>query len=141
GPGGLQDASHDVDGGVVAIEQRRGGDEADVVVGAVDFGGLVGGSAHRGLRRGSSVCAGNIATGGRCVSLELELTWLFGPSAVSLQRSAISLQQSAFVPQPAPLPLPLPLPFPLESMPLPSSREPHLHLHLAGVRLASIHRQ
>ena len=37
GAGGLQDAAHDVDRGVVAVEQRGGGDEAHLV------GGFVGG--------------------------------------------------------------------------------------------------
>src|SRR5206468_10595263 len=42
-----QDAPHDVDGGVVAVEQRRGGDEAHLVGRAVlgegsGFGGQVG---------------------------------------------------------------------------------------------------
>jgi len=32
GPGGLQYSPHDVDGGVVAIEQRRGGNDANVIV-------------------------------------------------------------------------------------------------------------
>jgi hypothetical protein len=43
----LQDAPHDVDGGVVAVEQAGGGDEAHLVRGAVvgqglEFGGQVG---------------------------------------------------------------------------------------------------
>jgi hypothetical protein len=32
---GLQDAAHDVDGGIVPVEEAGGGDEADFVVGAV----------------------------------------------------------------------------------------------------------
>ena len=34
-PGGLEDAAHDVDGGVVAVEQRGGSDETDLVAGLV----------------------------------------------------------------------------------------------------------
>ena len=33
---GLQDAAHDVDGGIVAVEQARGRDEADLVLRLVD---------------------------------------------------------------------------------------------------------
>ena len=43
--GGLEDTAHDVDGGVVAVEQRGGGDEADLVGGLV--GGVLGGAGHR----------------------------------------------------------------------------------------------
>ncbi len=35
GAGGLQDAAHDVDRRIVAVEQRRGGDEAHLVLGLV----------------------------------------------------------------------------------------------------------
>jgi hypothetical protein len=37
----LQDAAHDVDGRVVAVEQRGGGDEAHLVLGAVLGQGFV----------------------------------------------------------------------------------------------------
>ncbi len=36
GPGALEDAAHDVDGGVVAVEEARRGDDAHVVARAVD---------------------------------------------------------------------------------------------------------
>jgi hypothetical protein len=50
----LQDAAHDVDGGVVAVEQARRGHEADLVRGAVvgqglQFGGQVGHGVSAGL--------------------------------------------------------------------------------------------
>ena len=39
-PRRLQDAPHDVDGGVVPVEERGGGDEADFVAGVVGLNGL-----------------------------------------------------------------------------------------------------
>ncbi|EWS62482.1 hypothetical protein Y695_04291 [Hydrogenophaga sp. T4] len=46
----LQDAAHDVDGGVVAVKQAGGGDEAHLVGGAVAGQGLeVGGKVGHGL--------------------------------------------------------------------------------------------
>ena len=48
GPGGLDDAAHDVDGCVVAIEQRRRRDDPERVLGFVDVNlGLVHGSLAR----------------------------------------------------------------------------------------------
>jgi len=52
GPHALQNAAHDVDGGVVAVKQAGGGDKTHLVRGAVlgqgfEFGGQVG---HGGLR-------------------------------------------------------------------------------------------
>jgi hypothetical protein len=42
-PAALHDAAHDVDGGIVPIEQTGGGDEADFVLGLVGRGLLHGG--------------------------------------------------------------------------------------------------
>ena len=52
----LQNAAHDVDGRVVAIEQAGGGDKAHLVLGAVLGEGLVFGGqvSHQGLLRAAS---------------------------------------------------------------------------------------
>ena len=62
----LQDAAHDVDGGVVAVEQRCGGDEAHLVRGAVFGQGLeFCGQVGHGLSPMISIAAG---AGGYCTT-------------------------------------------------------------------------
>ena len=58
GPLGLQEPAHDVDGGVVAVEEAGRGDEADRVVGPVELG-------HRRPSTGTPPTAGTWAGLGR----------------------------------------------------------------------------
>jgi hypothetical protein len=61
----LQDAAHDVNRGIVAVEQRRGGDEADLVgelrlLRQLELGG--GGDVVHGVPSGSRTRTGSICT-------------------------------------------------------------------------------
>ena len=71
GAGGLQDAAHDVDRRVVAVEQGGGGDQADLVPGLVGLGLLEGGGAGHGalLLKGRLHGAGGLRDGGQRASL------------------------------------------------------------------------
>ena len=68
-PGGLEDTAHDVDGGVVAIEQRGSGDETDLAAGLV-----MRGLTSWGLSHGGPPCTGEGNESGLETRCQIDLT-------------------------------------------------------------------
>jgi hypothetical protein len=64
GAGRLQDAPHDVDRGVMAVEQRSGGDETHLVLRLVRH--QFGGNAQIGHGDGSGICDSFCIIGNAC---------------------------------------------------------------------------